>query len=584
MSKILVVTPPGPNADDLVGKLGDRGYKVQVASSGSEALPSALRSPPDVILMDSALSAMDRWHAVKRLNGESRTSRIPVLTLASDAQSPAGLQRVVDKLEATLGPARIDATPITASSRVAARNLTRDAGATPGSGPERRGRTGASSTPPSIPRITPGAPPRRDDRPSLPPGTTPRGALPPGSVPPVRRGTTDPGLGGEERESSRKKVSSVKITRRADPLDNGRILVVDDNDLNRDMLTRRLKRRGYRVEAAPDGEAALRAVDRRVFDLVLLDWMMPGLSGLDVLKRLREDYTSVQLPVIMATAKTEADDIVEALRAEANDYVTKPLNFDVVHARIRTQLSLVRAHQELLASERRYRALLENTGDMIVQYSLDGAIQYVSPASQTLLGIAPDALQEKSWYDALHPIDRRELLSQQDARSLPSKFTYIARMERIDGTYIWVETSCRVLRDERSGSIQRIQAACRDVSEHIERITGDEPPLPLGGDIMAHPGWRSSTGEPAPPRGSEPNSDKGSRATADLSADSGSGAPDDAEPLGKGTAEKPEGPLPIVFVSAIEGLDAVVLSGLSNEEIGARVATALQTLMERKNG
>jgi PAS domain S-box-containing protein len=563
MSKILVVTPPGPNADDLVGKLTDRGYTVQVASSGSGALPAALKSPPDVILMDSALSAMDRWHAVKRLNGESRTSRIPVLTLASDAQSPAGLQRVIDKLESTLGPARVDTTPVTASSRVAAtRNLA-------GDGVRR------TSTPPAITRITPGAPPRRGDRPA----TT---SMPPGSVPPVK----DKGA-AEETHPSREKVSGVKLTRRADPLDNGRILVVDDNDLNRDMLTRRLKRRGYRVEAAPDGEAALRAVDRRVFDLVLLDWMMPGLSGLDVLKRLREDYSSVQLPVIMATAKTEADDIVEALRAEANDYVTKPLNFDVVHARIRTQLSLVRAHQELIASERRYRALLENTGDMIVQYSLDGSIQYVSPASQTLLGIPPDVLLEKSWYEALHPIDRRELLSQQNAGELPSKFTYIARMERSDGTYIWVETSCRVLRDERSGSVQRIQAACRDVSEHIERITGDEPPLPLGGDIMAHPGWRSSTGEPAPPRGSQPDSGRAAAdlaQTPDASADSGSGAPDDAEPLGKGTAEKPEGPLPIVFVSAIEGLDAVVLSGLSNEEIGARVAKALQTLTERKNG
>jgi len=539
MSKILVVTPPGPNADELVGKLADRGYEIARASSGSEALPAALRSPPDVILMDSALSAMDRWHAVKRLNAEARTSRVPVLTLASDAQSPAGLQRVIDKLEATLGPVRVAATPVAASTRVAAR---------------RSESAVLSSSPPVAAAVAAAA---RTGTPVPPPKTAATASMPPGAVPPVRRNPA---------EASREKVSGIKLTRRADPLDTGHILVVDDNDLNRDMLSRRLNRRGYKVESAEDGESALAAIEDGEFDLVLLDWMMPGLSGLDVLKRLREKYSSVELPVIMATAKTEADDIVEALRAEANDYVTKPLNFDVVHARIRTQLSLVGAHRALIASERRYRALLENTGDMIVQYTVDGGIQYVSPASRTLLGFEPAELRSKGWYEALHPIDRRELLSQHDAASLPSNFTYIARMARADGAYIWVETSCRVLRHPKTGAIEMIQAACRDVSEHIERITGDEPPLPLGGDIMAHPGWRSPTGEPAPPRGTGPI------------------ASSEPPAVREEVPSVPPPPVPIVLVSAINGLDAVVLSQMSNEQIGARVAEALRDLAERKNG
>ncbi|MEZ4316080.1 MAG: response regulator [Myxococcota bacterium] len=565
MSKILVVTPPGPDADELAGKLADRGYEVQRASSGSEALPAALRSPPDVILMDSALSAMDRWHAVKRLNAESRTSRVPVLTLASDAHSPAGLQRVLDKLEQNLGPARVEATPVAASSRVAARRLDPGPDVSTPAPPVRVAATAVDDPLDSaVTRgltVTPGAPPQRPPRTPAPAPTT---SMPPGAVPPVRKGTPAPTVD----DASREKMSNVRITRRADPLDTGRILVVDDNDLNRDMLSRRLHRRGYTVEAAEDGESALAAVRNGQFDLVLLDWMMPGLSGLDVLKQLRESFSSVALPVIMATAKTEAEDIVEALRAEANDYVTKPLNFDVVHARIRTQLSLVRAHQELLASERRYRALLENTGDMIVQYTLEGRILYVSPASRTLLGIEPEVLQEKSWYEALHPIDRRELLSQQDERTLPSNFTYIARMPRADGAHIWVETSCRVLRNPKSGAVDWVQAACRDVTEHIERIAGDEPPLPLGGDIMAHPGWRSSTGEPAPQRGTSPAAGRG-------------GTVDEARTP---VVQAPPPPVPIVLISAIQGLDAVVLSGMSNEEIGVRVAAALRDLAERENG
>ena len=63
------------------------------------------------------------------------------------------------------------------------------------------------------------------------------------------------------------------------------------------------------------------------------------------------------------------------------------------------------------------------------------------------------------------------------AASLPTNFTYVARMERGDQSHIWVETSCRVLRDHETGAVQLIQAACRDVTEHVERISGDEPPL-----------------------------------------------------------------------------------------------------------
>src|SRR5690606_25321323 len=100
---LLVVTPAGPDCDALCSHLRERGYVVHNADSGAVAVDVALRRLPDVILMDPALSAMDRWHAVKRLNTEIATSTIPVLTLASDAASPAGLQRVVSKVEQTVG-------------------------------------------------------------------------------------------------------------------------------------------------------------------------------------------------------------------------------------------------------------------------------------------------------------------------------------------------------------------------------------------------------------------------------------------------------------------------------------------------
>ncbi|MGH7207321.1 MAG: adenylate/guanylate cyclase domain-containing protein [Nitrospiraceae bacterium] len=127
----------------------------------------------------------------------------------------------------------------------------------------------------------------------------------------------------------------------------GKLLVVDDDAMNRDMLSRRLARHGYTVAVAEDGEQALKMVEGQTFDLVLLDIMMPGVGGLQVLEILRQRYSMADMPVIMATAKDESSDIVEALKLGANDYVTKPLDFPVVLARVETQLALKRAMEEI---------------------------------------------------------------------------------------------------------------------------------------------------------------------------------------------------------------------------------------------
>ncbi len=133
----------------------------------------------------------------------------------------------------------------------------------------------------------------------------------------------------------------------------GTVLVVDDDEANRDVLSRRLERKGFSVTVAADGNRAIELVRQRPFDLVLLDVLMPGLNGLDVLRELRQEYPATELPVIMATALTESTDVVEALRLGANDFVSKPLEFPVVLARIQAQLSLKRAVEEALRLERR---------------------------------------------------------------------------------------------------------------------------------------------------------------------------------------------------------------------------------------
>jgi diguanylate cyclase (GGDEF)-like protein len=120
---------------------------------------------------------------------------------------------------------------------------------------------------------------------------------------------------------------------------NGSLLVVDDNELNRDMLSRRLRRHGYDAEVAVDGQSALDSIAEREYDLVLLDIEMPGMTGLEVLERLRTVWSADDLPVVVVSARHGSESVVAALKLGANDYVTKPVDLPVALARIEVQLA-----------------------------------------------------------------------------------------------------------------------------------------------------------------------------------------------------------------------------------------------------
>ncbi|MBQ7503387.1 protein kinase [bacterium] len=115
-------------------------------------------------------------------------------------------------------------------------------------------------------------------------------------------------------------------------MDNKVILAVDDEDLNRRLLVRRLSRDGYTVLTASGGQEAIDIVDTEHVDMVLLDVMMPVMDGFETLKVLRTN--APDLPVVMTTALGDSGSIVKALNSGASDYVTKPINFDVLKARM----------------------------------------------------------------------------------------------------------------------------------------------------------------------------------------------------------------------------------------------------------
>jgi adenylate cyclase len=119
---------------------------------------------------------------------------------------------------------------------------------------------------------------------------------------------------------------------------SSRILVVDDNASNRVVLERRLAREGHQVTTAANGAAALELVGNKTFDLILLDLIMPGMSGFEVLRRLKAAEHTNDIPVIIISALDELDSVVRCIEAGAEDYLTKPFNPTLLRARIGASL------------------------------------------------------------------------------------------------------------------------------------------------------------------------------------------------------------------------------------------------------
>jgi diguanylate cyclase (GGDEF)-like protein len=131
-----------------------------------------------------------------------------------------------------------------------------------------------------------------------------------------------------------------------------RILVVDDHEDNIELLRARLEARGYEVEGASDGQAALDAVKRVCPDLILLDVMMPKMDGIEVVRRLKANADLPFIPVIMQTALDSTENKVEGLDAGADDYITKPINFAELEARVNSLLRIKSLQSALAAREK----------------------------------------------------------------------------------------------------------------------------------------------------------------------------------------------------------------------------------------
>jgi len=311
-------------------------------------------------------------------------------------------------------------------------------------------------------------------------------------------------------------VSSTKITglfsrNLQDPQRDISVLVVDDVPTNRTAIKSLLSGQSYRVTEAMDGPSALDAIGKQPFDLVILDVIMPGMDGLQVLEKVRTKYTESELPVLILTIKDEIKDVVRGLELGANDYVTRPIDYSILVARInnlvtyklkqdsmrKSQVDLQQqvserskdlmeanralraqvaerqfAEEKARASEARYRALYDDTPTMFFTLKPSGEIVSVNRFGATYLGYRVNELTGKP-ITAVYPEPDHDAITEHIdvcLRAPDIVHRWESRKVHRNGTVIWVRVCARVVDDDDE---QRILLVCEDITnakELTERI------------------------------------------------------------------------------------------------------------------
>ncbi|CAN5354136.1 response regulator [soil metagenome] len=266
-------------------------------------------------------------------------------------------------------------------------------------------------------------------------------------------------------------MPAVEVARRGSSSENvvrpSRILVVDDFLYDRESLCNGLRERGYEVTEMAGGEDALAAMKDHSFDLVMLDREMPMVDGLEVLQEIRQVHSPLDLPVIMVTGRDDSTSVVEGLKNGANDYVTKPVDMDVICARIETQLSILKLRTALQHEQEFSENVIESAHEIII-FAVDSEhrVTLFNSAAERIFGYAREEIIGQPLAGLF--CDVREYMRIHDEWLQEKDYSGEVKKRRKNGEVFISRLSTSMLRD-KSGKTMGIVGIAADLSE-VKRL------------------------------------------------------------------------------------------------------------------
>ncbi|RPI77908.1 MAG: response regulator, partial [Desulfobacteraceae bacterium] len=241
------------------------------------------------------------------------------------------------------------------------------------------------------------------------------------------------------------------------------ILVVDDEPVNLQVVRNYLSLHYFQITTCSSGPEALAAVQKEKPDLILLDLMMPRMSGYEVSRKLRETYNHIELPILMLTVKNHIRGLINAFDAGVNDYLIKPFEKDELLVRVNALLALKQSQEALGESEKKYRSLFEKSRDAIYMARLDGFLLDYNRAMMDLLGYTRKETEELDLMSAFANPDEKRMFREQLEKEGAVK-DFEIKLRRKDGREIDCLQSAAVWRD-KDGMLLGYQGFIRDITE-----------------------------------------------------------------------------------------------------------------------
>ena len=198
-----------------------------------------------------------------------------------------------------------------------------------------------------------------------------------------------------------------------------KVLIVEDMPDNAELIHKILKRLGLKIALASDGEEALEKVPVFQPDVILLDVGLPGINGLEVCQRLKQDPANKHIPIIFLTAFSDSSDVAKGFQLGGIDYITKPFRRDEVFIRITNQLRLIRDHRKVIVKDFSFKTIAHQIPDLIFKLDPDRKITFANPAFATL-GYAPEDLESQPVEDLVVEEDKANLISKLSDREAES--------------------------------------------------------------------------------------------------------------------------------------------------------------------